>query len=389
MVYFDNAATTKIAPEVLDAMLPYLKEEYGNPGSLHSIGRSAKLAIDKARIQVADFIKAKPEQIIFTSGGTEANNLAIKGVAEYLTITNKPEIITSRAEHVSVLKSVEKMCTKGRFYAQILDTNNRGFVESSVLRNAISENTGLVAMMYVNNETGAENPVVDFSKISREHGALFFTDCVQAAGCQDINVDEIGCDLLSVSSHKIHGSKGVGALYVRDHMYLSPEILGGRYQEFGVRGGTENVAGIVGFGKACEIAELNRRETEIHTTVLKQTLFTELKKALADEGMEDVLSVNGESFINRGKVINLRFRGIDGETLALMLDGRGFSVSTGSACNGKESTPSHVLRAIGLSEEEARESVRVSFSKYNTVGEVFDFVGSVVECVFLLKNILE
>lgn len=385
MIYFDNAATTMISPEVLSVMLPYLHEHYGNPGSTHSLGRKAKEAIEKARAQVSALIGCSPEHILFTSGGTEANNLAIQGVGEYLKSIGKTEIMTSQAEHISVLKAVEKMCIKDGFGVHYLKVNDRGFVDTSVLRGEISDQIGLVALMYVNNETGAENPIDDLCKVAKEYGALFFTDCVQAAGYNDIDVEKIGCDFLSISSHKIHGPKGVGALYVRDLELLNPLIVGGGSQEAGLRGGTENVANIVGFGMACELIKSRQREALLHTSILKQVLYSKIYDMTTQDNTLPEVNFNGDIPIKNGRILNLRFQGIDSETLLLMLDSRGFCVSAGAACNGHESKPSHVLMATGLTEEEASSSIRISFSEYNTEAEVIDFAYVLTDCIKILK----
>ena len=387
MVYFDNAATTMIAPEVLAAMLPYMQDNYGNPGSSHSLGRKARDAVEKARAQVASLINCKPEQIVFTSGGTEANNLAIQGVGDYLKSIGRTQIITSPTEHISVLKAVEKMCIKDGFGIQYLNVNERGFVDTSVLKGEITEKTGLVSLLYVNNETGAENPIGDLCKVSKERGALFFTDCVQAAGYNEIDVEKIGCDLLSISSHKIHGPKGVGALYVRDRSVISPMILGGELQECGTRGGTENVANIVGFGFACELAKSKQKDVMIHTSVLKQVLYSKLFDVASQTDLHTMIDFNGDIPIKCGRIINIRLDGIDSETLLLMLDSRGFCISAGSACNSYESKPSHVLTAMGLTEEKASNSIRVSFSEYNTDAEVIEFVYTLVDCIKLIKSL--
>lgn len=385
MVYFDNAATTMIAPEVLAAMLQYMQDNYGNPGSSHSLGRKAREAVEKARAQVAALIGCNPEQIIFTSGGTEANNLVIQGVGEHLKSIGRTQIITSPTEHISVLKSIEKMCIKEGFGVHYLRVNDRGFVDTSVLKGEITDQTGLVSLMYVNNETGAENPIEDLCRAAKEHGALFFTDCVQAAGYNEIDVERIGCDFLSISSHKMHGPKGVGALYVRDRDKLNPLVCGGDFQEYGIRGGTENVAGIVGFGAACELAKSKQRESMVHTSVLKQTLYSKLFDITSQSDLNTTISFNGDIPIKSGRIINLQINGIDSETLLLMLDSRGFCVSAGSACNSYESKPSHVLLAMGLTDDEAASSIRVSLSDYNTEAEVIEFVYALVDCIRLIK----
>ena len=385
MIYLDNAATTKIDPQVLDAMMPYLTEQYGNPGTLYGLGLQAKKAVENARRQVADFISAKPEQIIFTSGGTEANNLVFFGTAGYLEDVGKPGIITSRYEHDSVIHSAYKIAIRQGFGVTYLFPDLEGHINPSEVESKVSGNIGLVSVMYVNNETGSENDVKEIAGVCKKKDVLFHTDCVQAAGCYPIDAVEIGCDFLSISSHKIHGPKGVGALYVKDPTILSPLIIGGKFQEFGLRGGTENVAGIVGFGKACELAKQNLHTTQNHCSILKQLFYNHLIEDMTNIGLSpDIVHINGEQIIKHGKTLNLRFDGIDAETLLLMLSTKGVCVSAGSACTSHESQPSHVLTAIGLTPDEARSSVRISFSKMNTEDEVRDAAAMFAACIKVL-----
>lgn len=370
MIYLDNASTTQIDPLVLEAMLPYLKEEYGNAGTLYALGRRANEAIEKARTQVAEFIGAKPEQIVFTSGGTESNNTVFLSLLDFLKASEKTHVITASNEHDSVLKSARNLCIKHGFDVTYLPVNKAGCVEPGNLRAALRDDTGLVSIMYMNNETGSENPIEELGSMCSEHGILFHTDCVQAAGCSKLNVDKFHCDFLSLSSHKIHGPKGVGALFVRHRGMCNPLIHGGSSQEFGLRGGTENVAGIVGFGAACALMNKQLHEVDIHNSSLKQIFYNVLKDALEQYGIPNVLHVNGDLVIKHGKTINLRFDGVDAETLLLVLDARGVCVSAGSACRSHESEPSHVLLAMGIDAEDARNSVRFSFSKMNSEDEV-------------------
>ena len=376
MIYLDNAATTQIAPEVLEAMMPYLTDEFGNAGSLYALGRRAAQAVAKARKQVADCIGAQPEQIIFTSGGTEANNLVFKGLASYLKSQNKTHLITTKVEHDSVLNTVKEMNIKHGFDVSYLDVNDIWQKPTGVatgLREAINKKTGLVSMMYVNNEIGTVNNIQEACELAHEYGVLFHTDCVQALGDIDIDVNQLGCDFLSISSHKIHGAKGVGALYVKNPTLLCPLITGGEDQEFGIRGGTENVASIVGFGKACEMIKQNIQERRKRILSLKRLFFDTLCNALIEYGLEDLACFyNGVSPLRNGKILNLRFKDIDAQTLVLYLDTRGICVSAGSACRSHESKPSPVLLAIGLTPDEARSSVRFSFSHYLTDEQVFN-----------------
>ena len=267
MIYLDNAATTKISDEVLAEMLPYLKEEFGNAGSIHTIGRQAEEAVCKARKQVADFINASPEQIIFTSGGSEANNLAIKGVIQHLTKIGKQHVISSNLEHDSLLNAIASLGKE--FRTTFLTNDKSGMILMDEFKNYITMygDVGLVSVMGVNNEIGTFYPLKSIGNICRKNNILFHTDCVQAASSVALDVDYIGCDMMSISSHKLHAPKGVGALFVRDKTIINPIISGGASQEFGVRGGTENVAGIVGFGKACELLKGKQNDNSVYTCI--------------------------------------------------------------------------------------------------------------------------
>ena len=386
MIYLDNASTTKLDPAVLEAMMPYLTEQYGNAGTLYALGRSAKAAVDKARQQVAGFINAKPEEIIFTSGGTEANNAVYKNLWGFLDHAKKTHIIFAHNHHVSEVSAAENLCIKQRFHYTAVNPNSRGVVEAFDIENALQDDTGLVSVMYMNNETGSINPVREIGAMCAARGILFHTDCVQAAGCCEIDVEAIKCTTLSMSSHKIHGPKGVGALYIRDKTILSPIMNGGSTQEFGLRGGTENVAGIVGFGAACELMGQKLHEIDAHNSALKQVFYNQLVQSLTELSFDDILHVNGDLVFKHGKILNLRFDGVDGETLVLLLDAKGVCVSAGSACNAHESVPSHVLLSMGISPEDARNSIRVSFSKFNTEQEVISAARTMATCVALLKR---
>lgn len=393
MIYLDNAATTRIHPEVLSAMMPYLKEEYGNAGAIYKLGRQAANAVAEARQQVARLIGCEPNQIIFTSGGSEANNLVFIGLRPYLLANRKTHIITSAVEHDSVLKAVKSICNplccnaknviKSDFDATFLGVNSNGEVLVDDLLETLTEQTGLVSVMYVNNETGAVNPICEIGELCRNKNILFHTDCVQAVGFQDINVKDIGCDFLSISSHKVNAPKGVGALYVRDTSMLTPLIYGGAAQEFGFRGGTENVAGIVGFGKACEILARDLKTYREKVNDLRIIFEKALKENLSGFGLQNTLHINSES--EYSKILNLRFDNIDGQTLLLMLDAREVYVSSGSACRSHETKSSHVLLAMGMSEDEARESIRISFSHMTEMSEVLQAAKVIAQCVAILK----
>lgn len=381
MIYLDNAATTQLDPRVLESMMPYLTTQYGNAGALYKFGQAANEAIQEARARVARFIGSNPDNIIFTSGGSEANNLVFHGVKDYLKRIGRTHILVSAVEHDSVLRAAKNLIKDG-FDVECIPVLNNGTVPSAAVERALRPDTGLVSVMYVNNETGGENPVSDIGSICLKRGILFHTDCVQAAGCHPIDIANIGCDFLSISAHKIHGPKGTGALYVKDASILSPLIYGGHDQEFGLRAGTENVAGIVGFGKACEIANAQQNEDRTIVSTLKQQFVTELQSHF--DG--DIVHINGTSLLSPGKTVNLRIDGVDNESLILMLDNMGVCISAGSACQSHESKPSHVLTAMGLTTEEARSSIRVSFSRLNTVDEVMDAAHIMASFIDVLRS---
>lgn len=374
MIYLDNAATTPISPEVWRAVVEAMNDDYGNPGTLYSIGRSAKAKVDIARKNVADSMKAKPENIVFTSGGSEANSLVFSGTAEYLKSQGKDIIVVSAIEHDSVLKAAEFVCIKHGFHLLKMGVSNAGTVSVEELETILEENSnrvGLVSIMYVNNEIGSVNPIDAIGVLCKRYGALFHTDCVQAFGFEDIDVEKFGCDFLSVSSHKIHGPKGIGALYVSDTVLsngiLTPIIFGGAGQEFGLRGGTENVPGIVGFGKACQEISNNDRE---YISTMVSTFASHFVSEIAGVGLFDLVSFNGYNPEIRTKTLSITIHGVDNDTVLLAMDRKGICIGTGSACRSLEVTPSHVLKAIGLSDEDAMSTIRISFSKYSTISEV-------------------
>lgn len=384
MIYLDNAATTPIDRRVLESMMPYLTTQYGNAGTLYKLGRAANEAIQNARAQVSRFVGASNGSIIFTSGGSESNNLVFRGVKEYLKRIGRTHVLVSAVEHDSVVQAAESLIKEG-FDVGYIPVQGDGSVSLTALEGLLRPDTGLVSVMYVNNETGAVNPVCDIGSLCMKHGVLFHTDCVQAAGCHAIDAVEIGCDFLSVSSHKIHGPKGVGALYVKDVTTITPLIYGGAEQEYGLRGGTENVAGIVGFGRACELSAAQLQEDKTYVSSLKQRFVTELTDALKERGMDGIIHINGGSIMAPGKTVNLRIDGVDNESLILMLDNKEICISAGSACQSHESNPSHVLTAMGLTMEEARSSVRVSFSRMNTMEEIIEAAQTIAGFIGVLR----
>ena len=398
MIYLDNAATTQISPKVLETMMPYLTEEYGNAGTIYSLGRRAAEAIAKARRQVADFIGASPEQIIFTSGGTEANNLAILGCKDYLSRIGKKHIITSPTEHDSVLRAIDslckplsyndKKCIKDEFYTTFLPVDQYGHISVSDFDQNLSnyDDIGLTSVMCVNNEVGVLNSIEHIGYACRKKNILFHTDCVQAAGVVKLNVKRMFCDFMSISSHKIHGPKGVGALYVRNKEILSAIINGGAEQEYGLRGGTENVANIVGFGEACKLTSQGMDDCIKTTTHYKIRFVDILTERLSEYNLDGIMHINGQPPRLVGKTLSITFDGIDAETLVLMCDAKGLCISAGSACRSHESKPSRVLLAIGLSEDDARSTVRISFSELNEVNEISIGAKILADCVKLLRG---
>lgn len=379
MVYFDNAATTKIRPEVLEAMLPFLTDDYGNPGTMYAAGRKARGAVEHAREQVAAMFHCSPSQVIFTSGGSEGNNMVLR---EFNCG------IVSTTEHDSVLRMAED--SGEWFKPRKLGVCREGFVTEEQAK-AVFECEGnsfdrkiFASVMYVNNETGAVNDIPMLAEIAHRNRMAFHTDCVQAAGTHELDVGALGCDFATVSSHKIHGPKGVGAVFTKNTNLLDPLIWGGTNQEFGLRGGTENVAGIVGFGKACELLTGREKENLTKVSTIKERFYQELLRSLGD--LREIMHVNGPSVMEPGKVLNLRFDGLDGETLVLAADLRGLCISVGSACTSGDLEPSHVLLAMGLSEDEARSSVRVSFSVMNTPEEAVEGAEILADCVRALHR---
>lgn len=357
-VYADNSATTEISKPVLDAMLPILQSCYGNPSSLYEMGSKAKGIIEDARATVAKALGANPNEIIFTSGGSEADNLALKGVCEPLLKKGKNEIISSAFEHHAILHTLDYLKGLG-FKVILLPVYENGIVKPEDLKNAITDKTAMVSIMYANNEIGTIQPIKELGEICKNAGVIFHTDAVQAVGNVEINVKDQNIDMLSLSAHKFHGPKGVGALYVRKGIYIEPLIAGGA-QERNKRAGTENTAGIVGLAKAIEIATSNIPE--------KQKKLKEISDRVIDGALKIERSrLNGDRTHRLAGNVNLCFEGIEGESLLLMLDLQGVCASSGSACTSGSLDPSHVLLSIGLPHEIAHGSLRLSFSDVNSV----------------------
>ena len=397
MIYLDNSATTPIHPEVLKAMMPYLKGGYGNAGAVYRIGRESAKAIQKAREQVAQLFNASADQIVFTSGGSEGNNMVFSyGMRCMLEERGKKHVVISQIEHDSVYEAATHMFKpsgkadiKDDFYTQFIHIKSDGTVDVKHLEALLDEDEsiGLVSVMYVNNETGAVNPINHIGEICRERGIIFHTDCVQAAGCHTIDTNTIGCDFATISGHKIHAPKGIGAIYIKDKTLARSLIYGGANQEFGLRGGTENVAGIVGLGKACDLICSDFGTQRVTVSLLKRLFYGNMISYLKEAHLEDKIHVNGASVGDVGKTLNLRVENIDSETLLLMLDAKGVCISAGSACHSHKSEPSRVLTAMGLSDDEARDSVRISFSSTNTPAEVEEAAAIFSSCIEALAGL--
>lgn len=365
-IYLDNSATTPIDREVVEAMLPFLTEKFGNASSIHFYGQEARAAIDKARHQVAGIINARPNEIVFTSGGTEANNLAIRGLLEANEKYGK-HIITSEIEH-SAVKEVCQDLEKRGFEVTYLPVYEDGIVKIEDIKNAIRENTVLISVMTANNEIGTIQPVEEIGRlvrVEREKGRKiwFHTDAVQAIGKIEVNVEEIGCDLLSISAHKLYAPKGVGALYVRSSVRLHSQSIGG-HQERERRGGTESVPHIVAFGKACEMAKSNLQKNADHLKTLRDKFEQSIGEKITD------IEFNGNRENRLPHISNISFRSIEGEGLLINLDLQGVAVSTGSACSSGSLEPSPVIRALGRNDELARGAIRFSFGKDNSSEDV-------------------
>lgn len=362
-IYMDHAATTPVRPEVLEAMLPYFSSEFGNPSSVYSWGRAARKTLDSARDQVAALLGASAGEIIFTSGGSEGANLAIKGVA-WADQNRGKHIITSAIEHHAVLDTVLWL-EKQSFEVTILPVDEYGLVSPAQVEQALRPDTILVSIMHANNEVGTIQPISEIGAIVRKHGAKFHTDAVQTAGVLDLNVDALNVDLLSISAHKFYGPKGVGALYVRKGVRLNPLIHGGG-QEKRRRAGTENVAGIVGLAKAFALAQSERAEENARLTKLRDRLIDGLSRIPHTR-------INGHLEQRLPNNVNVCFEFIEGESMLLNLDLRGIAASSGSACTSGSLDPSHVLLAMGLPHEIAHGSLRLTLGRENTEEDV-DFV---------------
>ncbi len=376
--YFDNAATTKVKPEVLKEMMPYLTEEYGNPSSIYHIGRKVKKSIEIARNQVANLINCEKNEIYFTGCGTESDNTALKGIA-YKNKGKGNHIITTKIEHHAILESCETLEKQG-FEVTYLDVDKDGNIKLQELENAITDNTILISIMFANNEIGTIEPIEEISKIAKSKNVVFHTDAVQAIGNIPIDVKKMGIDMLSISGHKINAPKGIGALYVKEGIEFD-KFLNGGHQERDKRAGTENVAGIIGIGKACEIAKENLDFHIRHLKSLRDYFNEEVKKNIEN------IRINGSDKNRLPGNSNISFLGIDSTALLLELDKKGICCSSGSACNSKEDKPSHVLTAIGLDSNTAKSTLRFTFGEFNTKVEVDYLLQNLKENVKKLREV--
>ena len=372
-IYLDNAATTQTRREVVEAMLPFFGEKYGNASSLHSFGQEAAEALAESRKKIAAALGCSPEEVFFTSGGTESDNLALRGVA-YANQKKGKHIVTTAFEHHAVLHTTEYLKKSG-WEVALVKPDKEGIVNAAAVEAAIRKDTVLVSVMHANNEIGTIQPVGEIGKICREKGVLFHTDAVQSFGKLNCNVGKLNADLLSISGHKIYGPKGVGALYVRKGTKIEPIMFGGGHEK-GLRSGTENVAGIVGFAKAAELAE-KEREREMKR-----------QQKMRDRLIDGVLSNIPDSWLNGSRETrlpnnaNFGFSYVEGESLLLYLDMEGLACSTGSACSSKSLKPSHVLTSIGLKPEEAHGSLRITLgreNKENDIDKILDVLPKTVE----------
>ena len=376
-IYADNAATTKMSRSAIDAMLPYLEEVYGNPSSIHSIGQQAAEALTEARQRAADILHCSPREVTFTSGGSEADNQALRSAAAFGARTGKRHIVSTSFEHHAVLHTLDALKREG-FEVTLLDIPENGVIEAEQVSDAIRPETCLVSVMYANNEIGTVQPIMEIGRICREKGVPFHSDTVQAFGHLPLNLQEMPIDMLSLSAHKFHGPKGAGLLYCRRGIPLTPVIYGGA-QERGKRAGTENLAAIMGMAAAMEESSAAMNKSNPYVSALRDRLI-------------DGLSAIPRSVLNGDREkrlpgnVNFCFEGIEGEALLLMLDKRGIAASSGSACTSGSLDPSHVLLAIGRSYELALGSLRLTINEDNTAEEIEEIIRAVSESVKLLRD---
>ncbi len=375
-IYVDNNATTRVAPEVLEMMLPYLSEFYGNPSSMHSFGGKVAHNIEEARTKVASLINASPDEIMFTSCGTESDSTAIH--AAISSVPDKKHIITSRVEHPAVKNLFEYLSKKG-YRVTFVPVDRKGMLDLDYLYNSLTNDTAIVSIMWANNETGMIFPIEEISQVINKKGIVFHTDAVQAVGKMPIDVSKSEIDMLSISGHKTHAPKGIGALYVRKGTRFSPFLIGG-HQEGGRRGGTENVVYIIGLGKASELAANHMGEMTTHVGKLRDKLENELLKRIPNA------MINGDTENRLPNTTSISFEYVEGESILLMMNELGICASSGSACTSGSLEPSHVLRAMGVPFTAAHGSIRFSLGIYNTEEEIDFIVEKLPPIIESLRN---
>ncbi len=377
LVYVDNNATTRVAPEALEAMLPYFTELYGNPSSMHTFGGQLHKKIEKAREQVASLIGASPQEIIFTSGGTESDNAAIRGTLE--AYPDKRHIITTRVEHPAVLNVCQYLAKNG-YEVTELGVDSQGLLDLDELHESIRDDTVLITIMYANNETGVLFPVEEIGQMARERGITFHCDAVQAVGKLPLDMSKSNIDMISLSGHKLHAPKGVGALYIRKGVRFKPFMLGGHHEN-NRRAGTENVPSIIGLGMACELARKHLPEEQTRVRGLRDRLEREILDRMPNARL------NGHKMLRLPNTSNISFEYVEGEAILLLLDEVGICASSGSACTSGSLEPSHVLRAMGVPFTAAHGSIRFSLSRYNTEEEIDYIIDHIPPIIRKLKEI--
>lgn len=375
--YFDHSATTPVNKEVLKEMMPYFSLEYGNPSSMYTLGRTAKRAKENARKQVAEALNCNPEEVYFTACGSESDNLAIKGIA-YANRYRGNHIITSKIEHPAVLNTCKTLEKEG-FSVTYLNVDENGLINLEELRNSITTSTILITIMFANNEIGTIEPIAKIGEIAKMYNVIFHTDAVQAVGNIKIDVKQMNIDSLSMSAHKFYGPKGVGALYIKSNINFR-KLQDGGHQEKDKRAGTENVAGIVGLGKAIELSNKNIMNYNKKLMFLRNYCIEQIKSKIPE------IKINGDMESRLPGNVNISFKGIDGQDLLLKLDEQGICASSGSACSSGNKSASHVLTAIGLSEELSKSTLRLTFGNENTKEDVDYLVKCLEECVKILRK---
>ena len=378
-VYFDHNATTPLSPAVADRMAAALRDQWGNPSSVHHFGQQAKAAIDEARSAVAALIGADPTEVVFTSGGTESDNLAIRGAAEALERTGRRHLVTSGIEHEAVLNTVKALGKRG-WETTILPADAGGIVSPDALRAALTHTTAVVSLMHANNEIGTIQPIAEFAALARARGALFHTDAVQSAGKIAIDAKKLGVDLLSISAHKFYGPKGVGAIWIRRGLRLQPLMAGGKHER-SRRAGTENLVGIIGMGVAATEARLKMADENGRLSALRDRLEAGVLRAVTGT------AVNGSPEPRVANTTNISFDRVEAESLLIALDLAGFAVSTGSACSSGTLEPSHVLKAMGLPPHRTQNSIRFSLGASNTEADVDRVIAALPAIVDKLRSL--